>query len=143
MQTHTCDVDSGGAPLTGMGRGILSELADKLTHFAETGETEILSLRAMPLTQADIDWLQTYLGAGEVRVELDVAGHSEIFETTFPGIWWVRHFSGDDIASEELHVTDIPQIIRTHPKDAAAAARALTRALQDEAEQNEQGGRHG
>lgn len=139
MSTHTCDAP----PLTGMAHGILAELAEKLTQFAETGEEHILSLRAMPMTQTDIDWLQSCLGTGEVQMQLAVAGQSEVFETTYPGIWWVRHYSGDDIAAEELHITTVPEIVRTHRADAAAAGRALTRFMQEEMKENPEGGRNG
>lgn len=139
MQTPSCEPED---MLTGMARGLLSELGDKLARFAETGETEIISLTAMPMTDADRTWLREYLGVGEVQIELQVAGRSEIHETAFPGIWWVRHFGGDKLSSEEIQITNVPEIICTHPADAAAAARALGRAI-TEIHTNPEGGDNG
>ena len=46
---------------------------------------------------------------------LKVAGTSEIWETRYAGVWWVRHFgAGDKIAAERIEIAAIPQIFVPH-----------------------------
>ena len=57
---------------------------------------------------------------------LELAGPSEIWETAYTGVWWVRHQgAGDRVATEEIAITRIPEILRAHPDDIDAAAARL------------------
>lgn len=104
---------------TGMSDAILREIAHALAHFVATGESGAVNLRAMPMTDADRGELEDKLGQGEVSAILTVAGTSEIWETAVSGVWWVRHRGeGGRIASEEIVVTRVPEILTTHPDDA-------------------------
>ncbi len=56
-------------------------------------------------------------------MKLEVAGTSELWETRYAGVWWVRHFGdGDRIASERIEIAAIPQILVSQDEDIAAAA---------------------
>jgi HupH hydrogenase expression protein, C-terminal conserved region len=115
-------------PLTGMADSVLSEIADRLQVFALTGETSAIDLRSLPMSDADRSELESQLGHGEVEIKLHAAGISDIWETSFAGVWWVRHFGGDErIAAEEINITSVPDILRAHPDDARAAAARLTK----------------
>ncbi|NNK31950.1 MAG: hydrogenase expression/formation protein [Xanthomonadales bacterium] len=119
---------------TGMALSVLAEVGRLLEILADTGETGAIDLRSLPLTEADREQLEELLGRGEVSVELDLAGRSEIWETAYPGAWWIRHRgAADRIASEEISVCPIPEILAAHPSDIADAARRLR---QDIAAQN-------
>lgn len=111
------------AHTTGMAYSILSEIAQGLKLLAEHDESSTIDLRSLPMSQADRDQLQEMLGHGEVNASLEVSGPSAIWETAFPGVWWIRHMgAGGRIATEEIAVTRIPEILLTHPHDVAAAA---------------------
>ncbi len=116
---------------TGMAEAVLREVATLLEAFAATGDGGAIDLSGMPLTRADREALETCLGRGEVEATLDVAGRSEIWETAWSGVWWVRHRGGDAIASELIEITEIPEILKTDRKDAAAAARRLASRLKE------------
>ncbi len=119
---------------TGMALSVLAEVGRLLETLAETGETGAIDLRSLPLTEADRDQLETLLGHGEVSIELELAGRSEIWETAYPGAWWIRHRgAADRVASEEIAICPIPEILSAHPADIAAGAQRLQ---QDLAEQN-------
>ena len=124
-------VDTPGAPCqtginTGMAHSVLAEVARLLESLAATGTTGSIDLRSLPLTEADRAELEALLGRGEVRAELDVAGSSEIWETAYPGAWWIRHRgAGDKISSEEISVCAVPEILAAHPADIGAAARRI------------------
>ena len=117
-------------PLTGLADSVLSEIAQALQAFAQTGEGSAIDLRSIPMTDADRAVLEQRLGHGEVEVTLNVAGKSEIWETGYAGVWWVRHRGADArIAAETIIINTIPQILQTHKDDAEAAAARLARAV--------------
>jgi len=116
---------------TGMALSVLAEAGRLLETLAATGEPGFIDLRSLPLSDADRSQLEDVLGRGEVQAELDVAGKSEVWETSFPGVWWIRHMgAGDKIATEEIAVCRIPEILITHPVDIEAAASRLREELE-------------
>ncbi len=111
---------------TGMAWSILTEIRQLLDALSDKGTVGSIDLRSLPMTDADRVQLEELLGRGEVRVELDLAGASEVWETAYAGVWWIRHKGvGNKIACEEIAVTAIPEILITHPVDIEAAAARL------------------
>jgi hydrogenase-1 operon protein HyaF len=120
------------ARTTGMAWSVASEIAHRLQALADHNEPSVIDLRGLPMTQADRDQLEEILGRGEVSARLEVAGASEIWETSYAGVWWIRHRGeGDRIATEEIAVTRIPEVLLTHPHDVTAAALRLSAELRD------------
>jgi len=119
---------------TGMAWSILSEIAQRLQRLAQSGEPSSIDLRSLPMTQADRDQLQELLGRGEVSARLDIAGPSDIWETAYAGVWWIRHMgAGERIATEEIAVTRIPEIFLSDLNDVNLAAQRLHRELEHSA----------
>jgi hydrogenase-1 operon protein HyaF len=115
---------------TGMALSVLAEVGRLLESLALTGQPGAIDLRSLPLTDADRRQLEELLGRGEVSAELELAGRSEVWETSYPGAWWVRHRgAGDRIAAEEIAVCPVPDILLAHPDDIHAAARRVRRDL--------------
>lgn len=111
---------------TGMAWSILTEIRQLLDALNEQGTVGSIDLRSLPMTNADREQLENLLGRGEVHAELDLAGTSEVWETAYAGVWWIRHKgAADKIACEEIAVTAIPEILITHPVDIEAAAARL------------------
>ena len=124
---------------TGMAYSILAEIGLLLTTLSERGEAGAIDLRSLPLTDADRDQLEEILGRGEVRAELDLAGASEVWETSYNGVWWIRHRgAGDKIATEAIAVTPMPEILMTHPADIAAASRRIRQDLDSAGTQSQE-----
>ena len=116
---------------TGMALSVLAEVGRMLEALSESGQAGAIDLRSLPLSDVDRAQLEEVLGRGEVRAELDIAGESEVWETTYPGVWWIRHFGADrKIATEEISVCAIPEILMTHPVDIKAAAGRLREELE-------------
>ena len=115
---------------TGMAYSILAEIGQMLTALSERGETGGIDLRSLPMTDVDREQLQDMLGHGEVSVEMDLAGASELWETSYPGVWWIRHKgAGDKISTEEIAITPVPEILMSHQADIAEAAARIQQAL--------------
>lgn len=116
---------------TGMALSVLAEISRMLEALSESGQAGAIDLRSLPLSDVDRAQLEEVLGRGEVRAELDIAGKSEVWETTYPGVWWIRHRGADSkIATEEISVCTIPEILITHPVDIKAAAGRLREELE-------------
>ena len=111
---------------TGLAGGVLQEIAGRLADLARTGESAAIDLRSLPMTSTDLDELEHRLGRGEVAARLTLAGASELWETRYSGVWWVRHYgAGGRIAAERIEIAAVPEILVAHAADiAAAAARA-------------------
>ena len=111
-----------------MAFAVLAEVGRLLAALADSGATGAIDLRSLPLTAADRQQLEALLGRGEVRAELDLAGRSELWETAYPGAWWIRHLGVDGrVAAEVIAVCPVPDILATHPADIQAGARRLLR----------------
>jgi hydrogenase-1 operon protein HyaF len=107
---------------TGLAQSVLREIAERLAALARTGERDAIDLRSLPLTSADRGELEDKLGRGDVTAKLTVGGTSELWETRYSGVWWVRHYGAEDkIAAERIEITAIPEILVAHAADIAAA----------------------
>ena len=114
---------------TGMATALLSELKDYLRLLADSGETNVVDLMSLPMTETDINELADHLGVGEVRASINNIGSSTIRETAFSGIWWITHY-GDDggVISELIEITQIPEILVTHMDEIRHSAEAIAAA---------------
>ena len=116
---------------TGMALSVLTEIHQMLESLAESGRKGSIDLRSLPLSDTDRAELEQALGRGEVQATMDLAGDSEVWETTYPGVWWIRHKgAGGKIATEVISVCRIPEILKTHPVDIEAAAARLKQELE-------------
>lgn len=130
MRSHDA-ADCCADAVTGLAEAVLSEIADLLDQFAASGAQSSIDLSGLPMTDADREKLAQRLGRGEVQATLDVAGQTDVWETQYAGVWWVRHFGGNgQVISEEIAITHVPAILLTHREDARAAAERLRKACE-------------
>ena len=116
--------------VTGMALSIMAEVARMLQALADKGETGSVDLRSLPLTDADREQLEELMGRGEVKAELVVSGDSTVWETSYPGAWWIRHRgAGGKISSEEISICPVPAILSAHPADIEAAVNRIKNAI--------------
>jgi hydrogenase-1 operon protein HyaF len=116
---------------TGMARAVMHEIAACLESLAREGKETTIDLRSLPLTAADLLELEALLGEGEVRVDLEVLGATRIWETAYTGVWWLRHFGANkQTASEEIAITSLPEILKSHPEDIDTSAARLRKELE-------------
>jgi hydrogenase-1 operon protein HyaF len=125
------DLGADPAAATGVAQAIMHELATHLGALAQTGATEVIDLKSLPLTAGDLAELEQELGHGEVTATVTAAGPTEIFETQYPGVWWIRYQNMEGkTVTEHLEVTRIPAILMTHNDDVAASAERLAATLE-------------
>ena len=123
------DADSiGSAPPSGAAVvcGVLREVAERLEALAERGECGVIDLKSLPLSDSHLQQLRERLGRGEVSAQLEILGPSEIWETRYPGVWWVRHLGvADLVAAERIEITRVPDILSAALPDVVTAAQSL------------------
>ena len=111
---------------TGLAQAVLPEIAHLLSRLANSGESAQIDLKSLPMNDADRSALAQRLGRGEVFAKLDVAGATEVWETSYSGVWWVRHLGADgSTASEQISISPVPDILVSHSADIHSAAERL------------------
>jgi hydrogenase-1 operon protein HyaF len=103
--------------VNGLGDAVLRELSRLLTRLAtEPNFSDAIDLNSLPMGEAERDRLRDRLGVGEVRAAIDAAGPSQIVETAYSGVWWVRHGdSNGDAVLEQIVVARVPALLLAHP----------------------------
>jgi hydrogenase-1 operon protein HyaF len=110
----------------GMAIALLNEIQDLLSDFIEQGKEGLIDLRGLPMLDADRQQLEERLGRGEVTALIDVAGETEIWETAFSGVWWLRHKGSDGrVVQEQVFVGSVPDLLKSHKDDMEAALSRL------------------
>lgn len=107
---HALPADAG---LTGNAPPLLGELRDRVRRLLERGEASAIDLSALPLTPADLDWLRSRLGAGELTATLRAQGESTFDETACSGVWWVTHRNAQGAVTAQLiEVAFVPELVQ-------------------------------
>lgn len=117
-------------PLTPLARSLLGEIRAKLAAFCASGEPTAIDLRSLPLADADRAALDAALGRGAVEAVVTASGESEVWETSYAGVWWARHYSDSGrLVAERIEITAIPDMLPSQADDIAAAAQRLADSL--------------
>lgn len=125
-------------PRTGMAQAVLSELIEYLQLLADKGQQHVIDLTSLPMNNTDKRELEKILGQGEVSVTLSTIGDSQIIETGYSGIWWIKHYTAEQqLISELIEVCPIPEIIKSHSDDIRQSADSIKNLI-DKDEHGEQ-----
>lgn len=118
------------AEFTGNVTPLLHEIRHALSALLENGEQTIIDLRSMPLAPGEEAHIETALGQGEVRVELNALGRSDIIETRYPGVWMITHSNTDGtILGKYIEIALIPDILQAQQGDIQAGLEQLSETL--------------
>lgn len=92
-----------------------------------SGQRGAIDLRQVPLMGAEAYQLfKDSLSTGEVSATITSAGRTEVHETAYPGVWWVTHRNQkNEIVTELIEVTDVPDILKSQPEDIRHGQRKL------------------
>lgn len=129
VDTHPVD------PLV-LAKTLLHEIHTLLGNLLEVGQSGVLDLRSLPsLGEEGYHFLREQLGIGEVSARLQSFGRSEIQETAFTGIWWIRHYNqDDDVCTEQIEISFLPDILKSHKEDVLLSQTRLAELLKTFAE---------
>ena len=123
----------GAAPSVGASgntQAILAEIETALQALISYGKEHSIDLRSLPLAPSELDYLKQTLGRGEVHVEIDALGRSDVQETVYRGVWWVMHNNAlDEVMAEFIEVSFCPDIIRAQRDDVRESLETLSARL--------------
>jgi hydrogenase-1 operon protein HyaF len=129
---HASLASPGEPGLSGNAQPLLHELSEQVKRLLESGEASAIDLSALPLTPADLDWLQDKLGTGEISVTLHANGESTLNETAFPGVWWVTHHNEQGaVTAQFIEVAFVPELVKAHPQDVQTGQEYLELLISD------------
>ena len=113
---------------------VLHEIRHGLARLAQTGESTLIDLRAMPFGPGDEDRLLALLGTGEVQANLEALGTTRILESAVPGVWLVDHYNAEnERIALHIEIGTVPGILCTQPEDVRAAVGLLDARLAERA----------
>ncbi len=112
---------------TGNRLPLLHEIRHALSQLLETGQECVIDLQSLPIASAEEAQLLAALGNGEVEVQLNALGKSNIHETGLAGVWLVEHFNMDgQLVGKFIEITAIPAILKSQPEDIREGLEKLT-----------------
>jgi hydrogenase-1 operon protein HyaF len=129
---HVVNPPSAEPGLTGNALPLLREVAEMVRRLLDSGEPSAIDLSGLPLTPADLDWLENKLGAGEIAITLQASGESTLNETACPGVWWVTHRNEQGaVTSRFIEVAFVPELAKADPRDIETGREYLELLLSD------------
>ncbi len=118
-------------PPTGNVALLLNEIGHALDRLIEAGESTTIDLGAIPMTPQEAVELDEALGQGEVAATLEADGHSDILETSFPGVWRITlRSTGGAVMARHVEITRIPEILLSQDIDMVAGRRRLAQQIE-------------
>lgn len=111
-------------------QAVLAEIEECALRFAAAGEEASIDLRCLKAMPVEREMLANLLGCGEVSATVDAIGRSEIYETSVPCVWWVRHRNiEEEIVGELIEINEVPEVLRGDRKAVAYGLEALRVAM--------------
>jgi hydrogenase-1 operon protein HyaF len=105
---------------------LLNEIIHAIDRLLNDDEPTVIDLASLPFAPGEIDELESTLGAGELRAELDALGKSLIRETAYPGVWWVEHRNAEsEVVGRYIEITRSPEILMSQDADIGAGRARL------------------
>jgi len=115
------DTSSDGLPNDVMNAlPILVELESHLEQYLADGSTNSINLTLLPLSDADVEFLDRRLGRGPVDILSRAYGKCQVISTRTPNVWWVRYYNSmNTLILNTLEVVDVPLVVGAAPEDLA------------------------
>ena len=105
---------------------ILNELQDKSRNYRMGKSAHVINLSLLPMSQDDMAYLVSALGAGSVTVLSRGYGNCRVTSTGLAHVWWVQYFNSmDQIILDTLEVVDIPEVAQAAEEDYADSVERL------------------
>lgn len=109
---------------------ILVELEDRRLDYEQNGRTHSINLTLLPLSQAELEFIDMRLGRGPVDVLSRAYGKCEVISTKSANVWWVRYFNSmGTLILNTLEVTDVPQVVVAASEDIRDSSSRLNEIL--------------
>ena len=105
---------------------ILVELQSHAADYDETRKRHEINLTLLPLSDADLEFLDTRLGRGPVDTLSRAYGKCQVISTLTPNVWWIRYYNSMGmLILNTLEVVDVPAVLCAAPEDLLDSAKRL------------------
>lgn len=105
---------------------ILVELESHCDEYESTETPHAINLTLLPLTDADLVFLDEQLGRGPVDTLSRAYGKCQVISTQVPNVWWIRFYNSmGTLILNTLEVIDVPAVICAAPEDLQDSATRL------------------
>lgn len=97
---------------------ILVELESRVARYERDGTTHAVNLTLLPLSEAELEFIDRRLGRGPVDMLSRAYGKCQIISTLTPNLWWVRYYNSmGTLILNTLEIVDVPLVARAAPED--------------------------
>ena len=112
-------------------KALLVELQAHSERFAQTGEAHSINLSLLPLSEAELEFLDAHLGRGPIDILSRSYGKCQVISTRSPNVWWVRFYNSmGTLVLNSLEVAAVPEVVRAAPEDLVDSAERLEEILE-------------
>ena len=109
---------------------ILVELEHRCVKFDQAGTEHSINLTLLPLSEEEIEFLDTRLGRGPVDMLSRAYGKCQVISTLTPNLWWVRYYNSmGTLILNTLEITNMPQVVAAAAEDLGDSAARLREIL--------------
>lgn len=123
-EINTCDEDLPEDVMNAM--PILIELESHVQRHAREKTSHAINLSLLPLTDADLEFLDERLGRGPVDILSRAYGKCQIISTCTPKVWWIRYYNSmGTLILNTLEVVDVPAVVCAAAEDLSDSAKRL------------------
>lgn len=121
------DIEIGTPPEGAMNvMPVLAEIRDRMASYRPGEANHTIAFSLFPMTPDDIEFLQTTLGAGPVRIVSRGYGTCRIQATAVHNVWGVQFFNSmDTILLDTLEIGDVPVVACAAEEDFRDSAERL------------------
>lgn len=132
LRVRRIDIDADGAgPEIANALPILVEVDGYRSTYTPGAPGEVINLSLLPVSDADIEFLDERLGRSGIDILSRAYGKCRITATAVPNVWWVRYFNSMDILIlNTIEVIDIPRVACAAPEDLRDSALRLGEILE-------------
>jgi hydrogenase-1 operon protein HyaF len=97
---------------------LLVELESRCALYTANGTPHSLNLSLLPLSEAELEYLDERLGRGPVDLLSRSYGKCQVISTRVPNVWWVRYYNsmGTPILNS-IEVVDVPEVVKAAAED--------------------------
>ena len=121
--------------VTGNLTPVLHEIRHALQSLIEQGKPTMLDLNSIPFSPSELTELETFLGQGEIAIELEVLGKTHIQECGYAGVWRIQHFNEQaKRVGYFIEVDHVPEILRSQSDDIMEGLNTMSGILAMQAE---------
>ena len=89
-----------------------------------------INLSLLPLSEAELEFLDQRLGRGPVDILSRAYGRCQIISTLTRNVWWVRYYNSMGVLIlNSIEIADVPEVVAAAPEDLKDSASRLNEIL--------------